>query len=61
MIIENNNEKMIGKKVKISLKSGLYYKGIVLSEGNTWIRIRDLRENIVFILIEHITVIEEVI
>ena len=58
--IENNNEEMKGKNVKISLKSGFYYKGLVLSEGDEWLRIRDFRDNIVFILIENISVIEEV-
>lgn len=60
MIIENNNEEMKGKRVKISLKSGFYYKGLVLSEGDEWIKIRDVRNNIVFILLENISVIEEV-
>jgi len=48
-----------GKKVKISVANNLYYKGEVLSEGEDWIRIRDIHSNIVFIKMSAINVIEE--
>jgi len=52
-------ESMIGKKVKVSLKNEMYYKGLVLSEGEDYIKIRDIRNNIVHIKLDFITVIQE--
>lgn len=54
------NESINGKRVKVSLKNGMYYKGLVLSEGEDFIKIRDIRDNIVHIRIDFITLIEEV-
>jgi len=47
------------KKVKVSLSTGRYYKGLVLSEGEDYIRIRDINDNIVFIRFSAVDVIEE--
>lgn len=47
------------KKVKVSLSNGRYYKGLVLSEGEDYIRIRDINDNIVFIKFSAVDVIEE--
>ena len=47
------------KKVKVSLSTGRYYKGLVLSEGEDYIRIRDINDNIVFIKFSAVEVIEE--
>jgi hypothetical protein len=47
-----------GKRVKVSLNSGRYYKGLVLSEGDDYIRVRDLNDSIVFIKFSAIDVIE---
>jgi len=52
-------ESMIGKKVKVSLKNEMYYKGLVLSEGEDYIKIKDIRNNIVHIKLDFITVIQE--
>lgn len=49
----------VNKKVKVSLSNGMYYKGLVLSEGEDWIRLRDIKSNIVFIKFSAIDVIEE--
>ena len=49
----------INKKVKVSLSTGRYYKGLVLSEGEDYIRIRDINDNIVFIRFSAVDVIEE--
>lgn len=49
----------MNKKVKVSLSNGMYYKGLVLSEGEDYIRIRDIRDNIVFINFSAIAVLEE--
>lgn len=48
-----------GKKVKVSLSTGRYYKGLVLSEGEDYIRLRDFHNNIVFIRLSVVDVIEE--
>ena len=37
----------------------MYYRGLCLSEGTDWIKIRDIRDNIVFIRLVDIVVIEE--
>jgi len=49
----------INKRVKVSLCNGRYYKGEVLSEGEDYIRIRDINDNIVFIKFSAVDVIEE--
>jgi len=48
----------INKKVRVSLKSGMYYKGLVLSAGDNFLKIRDFKDKIVFINVEQITIIE---
>ena len=53
-------DSMIGKKVKVSLKNGRYYKGLVLSQGDDFLTIRDLRDNIVHVRLDFISEIEEV-
>ena len=50
----------INKKVKVALKNGFYYKGLVLSEGETYIKIRDIKDNLVFINFDAVVSIEEV-
>ena len=60
-MMEKQNEwikKWEGNKVRISLSSGMYYKGLVLSVGEDFIKIRDFRDKIVFIRLENITVVE---
>jgi len=47
------------KKVKVSLKSGRYYKGKVLSSGEEYIRIRDINDNLVYVRLDAVDVIEE--
>ena len=54
-----NINEWINKKVRISLRSGLYYKGLVLSAGEDFLKIRDFRDTIVFVRIDMITIIEE--
>ena len=49
-----------GKRVKVAMQNGFYYKGIVLSEGDTYIKIRDLKDNVVFLNFEAMASIEEV-
>ena len=49
----------INKKVKVSLSTGRYYKGEVLSEGEDYIRLRDIKDNLVFIKLSAVDVIEE--
>lgn len=49
----------LNKKVKVSLSSGMYYKGLVLDEGDEWIKLRDIKDNVVFIKFDAISVIEE--
>lgn len=49
----------VNKKVKVSLSNGMYYKGLVLSEGKDWIKLRDIKNNIVFVKFSAIDVIEE--
>jgi len=55
--MDEKNE-WVGRRVRISLKSGMYYKGLVLSAGEEFIKIRDFKDNIVFIRWEFITIIE---
>ena len=50
----------INKRVKISLQNGFYYKGLVISEGDSYIKIRDIRDNLVFINFDAVISIEEV-
>lgn len=47
-----------GKKVRVSLKSGLYYKGLVLSIGDEFMKMRDFRDKIIFIRVDQITIIQ---
>ena len=48
----------INKKARISLETGKYYKGLILSADDDFIKVRDFRDNIVFIRISQITIIE---
>lgn len=50
----------INKEVKISLKNEWYYKGKVLSQGEDFLRIKDIKGRIVLICREEIKIIEEV-
>lgn len=50
----------MNKVVKINLKNGFYYKGKVLSEGEDYIRIRDINGKLVFINFSFVISIEEV-
>jgi len=56
--MENFNE-WVGKKIRLSLDGGMYYKGLVLSCGEDFLKIRDFRDKIVFIRIENVNVVEE--
>ena len=56
--MEDFNE-WVGKNVRVSLSGGMYYKGLTLSCGEDFLKIRDFRDKIVFIRLENITVIEE--
>ena len=49
----------INKRVKVSLSNGFYYKGLVLSEGDSYIRIRDITGKMVFINLGAVISIEE--
>jgi len=53
-----NIDEWVGKNVRISLKSGMYYKGKVLSAGDDFLKIRDFKDKIIFIRLEFITIIE---
>ena len=53
------DEDLINKKVKISLKNGMFYNGVVISQGDKYIRIRDIKNSIVFINLDIINVLEE--
>ena len=50
----------INKTVKVSLNNGFYYKGVVISEGDTYIKIRDIKDKIVFINFDAVISIVEV-
>lgn len=50
----------VNKKVKIDLDSKIYYSGLVLSVGEDYIKIRDKRDEIVFISLKNIVSIREV-
>lgn len=50
----------INKKVKVELKVGIYYKGLVVSAGDTYISLRDINSHLVFIKLENIDKIKEV-
>lgn len=52
-------DSLIGKRVKVVLKNGMYYKGLVLSQGDTYINIRDLRDKKVFINLDAVSNMEE--
>jgi len=52
-------EDIINKRVKVFLKNRMFYNGRVLSQGEDWIKIRDLKDSIVFIKIDEINVLEE--
>ena len=52
-------DEWINKKVKVSLSNGRYYKGLVLSEGENYIRLRDINNNVVYIKFDAVDVIEE--
>jgi len=56
--LKMNVDEWINQKVRISLKSGMYFKGLVLSTGEDFLKIRDFREKIVFISLDQITIIE---
>lgn len=56
--MSNDTDMWVGEKVKISLKSGMYYKGLILSVGEDFLKMRDFKDTIVFIRVEHINVIE---
>ena len=36
----------------------MYYKGVVLSDGDDWIKLRDINDNIVFVRLDSIKIIE---
>ena len=54
-----NIDEWVNKQVRISLKTGMYYKGKVLSSGEDFLKIRDFRDNIVFISLDQISIIQE--
>lgn len=49
-----------GKRVKIELRNGFYYKGLVLSSGEDYIKIRDKEDKMIFIRVDNIVFIKEV-
>lgn len=51
-------DEWVGQKARISLSGGRYYKGLVLSVGEDFLKIRDFRDTIVFIKVENINIIE---
>jgi len=48
----------VGKKARISLAPNRYYKGLVLSVGEDFLKIKDFKGTTVFIKWENITIIE---
>lgn len=48
----------VNKQVKIELKNGRYYRGLCLSCGKDFIRIRDINDKEVMIVIQMIALIE---
>jgi len=57
---KNQIGKFLEKRIKITLSNGTIYTGFVLSVGDEYVKIRDLRENIVFVVVNMICSIEEV-
>jgi hypothetical protein len=53
-------ENIKDKRVKVILKNGQYYRGYVLSQGDEYIRIRDIKDKVVFINLDAVSTIEEV-
>lgn len=52
-------DSLVGKKVKIVLKNNTYYKGMVLSQGDTYLKIRDIRDKMVFLNFDSISHMED--
>jgi len=53
-----NIDEWVGQRVRISLKTGMYYKGLVLSSGDDFLKIRDFKDKTIFVRIDMITIIE---
>lgn len=49
-----------GKRVKVVLTNGEYYKGLVLSDGDDYIKLRDIHDKQVLIRLDQIIVLKEV-
>lgn len=50
----------IGKKFRFQLSGGIHYTGYGLGFGNTYLQIRDIRSNLVFLRIDSIIAMEVV-
>jgi len=50
----------VGKTIKVDLDNGWYYRGLVLSCGEDFIKIRDLNDKLVFISLKNVVSIKEV-
>ena len=48
----------VGEKVKIILKNNYYYKCSILSVGDDYVKIRDFHDNIVFVVLDEIKLLE---
>ena len=59
-LYNNMENEWLNKVVKVSLKNGFYFKGVVLTEGENYIIIRDLKNNKVHINFDSVVFIEEV-
>ena len=53
-------DEYINKEVKIDLDNGMYYRGKVLSVGNDYISIRDIRDKLVYINLKNVVSIKGV-
>jgi small nuclear ribonucleoprotein (snRNP)-like protein len=51
-------DEYINKEVKVSLQNQIYYRGKVLSAGEDYIKIRDIKDKIVFINLKNIISME---
>lgn len=56
MEIYNN----VGEKVKLILSNGYVYVGVILSKGETYVKIRDKYDKTVFLSLDNVKVVEEV-
>lgn len=53
-------DEYVGKEVKIDLDNKMYYRGIVLSVGEDYIKLRDIKDKLIFINLKNVVSMREV-